>query len=209
MTLADLEHLRRGGGPMFRALLEIDGAPEAYALYRIHSEEAGRRLLVVEEVSTSALATREIWRYLFGVDLVKRFKARILPADHALFLLALEPGQLGFRLEEGLWVRLVDIGAALSARTYASGAPVVLDVADSFCPWNEGRWRLDGEIGERTDAPAELALDVADLASAYLGGFTFAELARAGRVRELADGAIARADALFRTDRAPWCPQIF
>jgi predicted acetyltransferase len=55
----------------------------------------------------------------------------------------------------------------------------------------------------------ELRLDVADLASAYLGGFSFTRLARAGRVEELAEGALARADALFRTPVAPWCPEVF
>ena len=53
------------------------------------------------------------------------------------------------------------------------------------------------------------ACDVTALGSAYLGGFTWAQLARALRVGELRPGALARADALFRTDRAPWCPAIF
>jgi predicted acetyltransferase len=56
---------------------------------------------------------------------------------------------------------------------------------------------------------ADLRLDVSDLASVYLGAFTFAQLQRAGLVDELSEGAVARADAAFRTDRAPWCPEIF
>jgi NAD(P)-dependent dehydrogenase (short-subunit alcohol dehydrogenase family) len=56
---------------------------------------------------------------------------------------------------------------------------------------------------------ADLELDVADLASAYLGAFTFTRLAAAGRVRELEAGALARADALFRTPRPPYCPEDF
>ena len=52
-------------------------------------------------------------------------------------------------------------------------------------------------------------LDVADLATVYLGGFTFAQLQRAGLVQEVTPGAVARADAAFRSDRAPWCPEIF
>jgi predicted acetyltransferase len=83
---------------------------------------------------------------------------------------------------------------------------VVIAVTDSFCPWNEGSYSLDGS---KTNEIPELRLDVADLASVYLGGFSFGELGRAGRVKELAEGAIARADALFRTERAPWCPEIF
>jgi predicted acetyltransferase len=62
---------------------------------------------------------------------------------------------------------------------------------------------------ERTTADADLACEVASLGCVYLGGFSFAELARALRVTELRDGAIARADALFRTDRKPWCPELF
>jgi len=62
---------------------------------------------------------------------------------------------------------------------------------------------------EQTDAEPELALDVTVLGSVYLGGFTFRQHADALRLRELAPGAVARADALFRVERAPWCPEIF
>ena len=106
-------------------------------------------------------------------------------------------------------MRLVDVGAALSARTYAGDDAVVLDVRDEFCPWNEGRWKVEGGAATRTEDAADLALDVADLGSVYLGGFTFRDLGRAGRVEELREGAIDRADASFRTDGAPWCPEIF
>ena len=68
-----------------------------------------------------------------------------------------------------------------------------------------GRARGDGPHNEEAD----LALEVSDLAGPYLGGFTFRELQRAGRVVELRDGAVARADKLFRSDVAPWCPEIF
>ncbi len=70
-------------------------------------------------------------------------------------------------------------------------------------------WELGPEGASRSTASPELRLDVAALGSAYLGGFTFAQLARAGRIEELAEGALERADALFRTDRYPWCPEIF
>ena len=71
------------------------------------------------------------------------------------------------------------------------------------------RTRAAGGEASRTDDDTDLALDVADLASIYLGGFTFRALARAGRVEELRDGAIDRADAMLRSDVAPWCPEIF
>ncbi len=128
---------------------------------------------------------------------------------HPLLLLVAEPRRLRFTLRDGLWVRLVDVGAALSARTYAGPGAVVIEVANRFCPWNTGRWRVgEGDV-KRTDAEPELRCDVTGLGSAYLGGVTWAQLGRAGRVEELRPGALVRADMLFRTERAPWCPEIF
>ena len=112
------------------------------------------------------------------------------------------------RLADSLWVRLVDVGKALAARSYGAGA-VVFDVRDAFCPWNEGRWRVSAAGVTRTADAGELALDAAALASAYLGGFSFRALADAFRVEELVAGAVDRADALFRVPHAPWCPEIF
>jgi predicted acetyltransferase len=106
-------------------------------------------------------------------------------------------------------VRLVDVQEALRARTYADGEAVVVEVADSHCPWNVGRWRIGSDGVERTDAEPELRCDVRELGSTYLGGFSWSTLARAGRVDELTDGAAAHATALFAADRAPWCPEIF
>jgi predicted acetyltransferase len=81
-------------------------------------------------------------------------------------------------------------------------------VRDEFCPWNAGRWGVGRETA-RTDADADLELGVADLASAYLGAFSFTRLAAAERVRVLEHGALERADALFRTPRPPYCPEDF
>src|SRR5205823_4647184 len=81
---------------------------------------------------------------------------------------------------------------ALSRRSYLGEQEVVFDMRDTFCPWNEGRWRVTPGGAERTDAAAGLRLDVSALGSVYLGGFTFAELARAGRVEELRPGAPGR-----------------
>ena len=114
-----------------------------------------------------------------------------------------------FRLGDCLWVRIVDVGGALSARRYLADGALVIEVADEFCPWNEGRWKVEGGTAERTEDAPDLRLPVESLGSAYLGGISFAELARAGRVEELSQGALARADALFLWDRHPWCPEIF
>ena len=105
-------------------------------------------------------------------------------------------------------MRLIDVGAALSARTYHDGE-IVLDVEDAFLPENAGRWRVTPDGAERTGAAADLRLDVTGVGSVYLGGFSFADLVRGSRAQELTEDAAARADALFRTDVEPWCPEIF
>jgi predicted acetyltransferase len=215
--LPDPEHYRHGAGPRYFGVLDLDGADEAYARYRVKDDwqdgVTASTLRVIEAVATSPVAHRELWRYLFGVDLVHKIESWLLPVDDPLFLLVTEPRRLRPRPGDGLWLRIVDVQRALSARTYAADGAVSLELADAFLPANEGVWRLEVSGGEarvsRSDAPPELRLDVADLGSTYLGGFTFAELARALRVEELAEGAVERADDLFRTRSAPWCPEIF
>jgi predicted acetyltransferase len=211
-ALADPEWRRRGGGELVRVVLEVDGRTEGYALYRLnasfeHGSSTGKTQ-VVEAMAVSPAGTAAIWRYLFDVDWMDAVEAWQLPVDHPLLYLLAEPRRLRFTIGDALWVRLVDVEAALAARTYVPSEPVVLDVLDGFCPWNEGRYRV-GEGVARTDDEADLRLDVSALGSVYLGGVSFAQLARALRVEELRPGAVARADRLFRTDRAPWCPEIF
>ena len=211
--LSESSYRPEGFGSLFRAVLRIDGEDAGFALYRVKVDwstgSVRGELEVAEAMATSLVATRELWRYLFSVDLISMVRAGRLPLDHPLVLLVAEPRRLQMKVGDALWCRLVDVGAALSSRGYAEDGALVLEVSDEFCPWNEGRWRLEGGRAERTDDEPELRLDVADLGSVYLGGFTWSQLARAGLAEELAPGAVARADAIFRSDRAPWCPEIF
>jgi predicted acetyltransferase len=216
-TLTDDEEVRRGTGPMFCAVLEIDNRDEAYALYRVKPDWpegiSRSRLIVKEAMAVNPVAAREIWRFLFGIDLVDRVEAWLLPADFPIYLMMLEPRRLRYTYGDSLWLRLVDVRSALGARSYARQGSIAVQVSDSFCPWNEGTWRVsfDGRVAdvEATEAEADLKLDVRDLAAAYLGAFSFARLALAGRAQELRAGALNRADEMFRTGRAPWCPEIF
>jgi predicted acetyltransferase len=211
--LFDSPDFRQGAGPKRLVVLEADGRPEGYAIYRHRSKwedgENKSELGVIEALALDGAATAQIWRYLFDVDWSARITADLMPVDHQLFQILATPRQMNFRVGDGLWVRLVDVGAALSARSYAADGAVVFDVLDAFCPWNEGRWKLEDGVAERTDADADLRGDVTMLGSAYLGFFTFEQLVRAGRVEELSPGAAARADAMFAWPRAPWCPEIF
>jgi len=192
---------------------ELDGETQAYAIFRRHPawEEgaSAARTEVIEAVAATPQATAELWRFLLDIDWTATLEAELLPLDHPLLLLLANPRRARYRLSDALWVRLVDVGPALSGRAYAAEGPVVFEVRDAFCPWNEGRWKVEAGAAARTEEPADLALDVDALGSAYLGAVSFAELREALRVDELADGAVARADALFAWRPLPWCPEIF
>jgi predicted acetyltransferase len=211
----------KGGEARRLIVYETDQGAEAYAVYKTKSEWDVRgpncTLTVEEAIGSTARGTREIWRYLFGVDLMRTLKARRLPPDHPLLALVAEPRRLGATMGDGLWLRIVDVKAALEGRTYGidghGNGGLTLDLHDEYCPWNAGRWRLavsDGRAGvTRTDEEADLALDANDLGSLFLGGFTATSLARAGRVVELRSGSLGVADGLFPTALQPWCPQEF
>lgn len=193
--------------------LDLDGETLGYAVYKTTPGFEGgvstATLEVYEAVGATPQATAEIWRFLLDVDWIEALKARLVPPDHPLFLLLANPRRARYRMGDGLWVRLVDVGASLSGRSYAADGSVVFDVRDPFCPWNEGRWKLEDGVATRTGEEPELALAAAALGAAYLGAVSFAELAGALRVEELAPGAIARADAMFGWRPLPWCPEIF
>jgi len=115
---------------------------------------------------------------------------------------------------------VVDAPLRIAMRVTKSGgsdaerAALTFDMTDEFCPWNAGRWRLEVSADGRgtlsaSEADPELTLDTADLAATYLGTFTFADLARAGRVRECSPGALAQADRLFSTTTSPWSSTMF
>ena len=194
-------------------VLELDGEPAAYAIYRTHfgfdGGSASSRLVVREALGASPQATAAIWRFLLDVDWMSVVEVPLGPPDHPLFLLLAAPRRARYRMGDGLWVRLVDVPAALSGRTYGEGEPLVLEVRDAVCEWNDGRWKLEGGECSRTDEAPDLALDVSALGSAYLGAVPFAQLREALRVEELREGAIARADGLFARRPLPWCLEIF
>jgi predicted acetyltransferase len=194
-------------------VLEFDGEPQAYAIYRTHFSfdggSASSRLALREAFGATPQATAAIWRFVLDVDWMATVETSLVPPDHPLFLLLATPRRMQYRMGDGLWVRLVDLPAALAGRVYGEGEPLVLEVRDAVCEWNDGRWRLEGDTCERTDAPADLSLDVGALGSAYLGAVSFAQLREALRVEELRGGAIERADALFAWRPLPWCPEIF
>jgi predicted acetyltransferase len=217
LNLRDAEWSRDGASPFFHVLYEgPDG--DGYASYRIKEQwdgsAAAHTLRVVHLVATSPAARLAMWNYCLGVDLVATVAGENCPLDEAMRWRLADPRHMGVSLvADWLWVRLVDVPHSLANRRYQAEGRVTFDVVDAFSPQNEGCYRLEGGPAgatcDRTNATAELALSVADLGAAYLGGVRFSTLARAGRVDELTPGAMARADGMFASDPLPWCETDF
>lgn len=216
-TTCDPESYRDGASALQCVLAERDGELVGYARYRVASKSGPTgvdgTVAVHDLEAVDPAVSAALWRYLFGIDLTTTLKVKSRPIDDPFQHLVSDVRRCGVRLRDSLHVRLVEVGAALEARTYAAPVDVVLEVEDAFCPWNAGRWRLTGDAKGascvRTDDPAELALSVRELGAAYLGGATLASLAGAGRVRELRPGALTEASTAFGSDLAPWLPHNF
>ncbi len=191
--------------------------PQAYAVYRtrLDWQDRGPRSTVNVHTLEAAnpAAYGAILRYLLDIDLVGEVVLR-LGTDEPLVHMLADPRQAVRTMFDALWVRLVDVDRALMARRYVVPLDVVLSVADDLCPWNAGRWRLvvgpDGRAEvTRTDAPADLALDVSTLGAAFLGGTRLTTLAAAGRVQECRPGTLTRASLAFLHHEVPRCLETF
>lgn len=194
-----------------------EGEPDGYAVYTMkhdwpRSVPSGT-ITVSECVASTPAGYAGIWRFLFDVDLVAKVEAWNRPPDEPLFQLLREPRRLHFTLNDGFWLRVVDVVAALEARRYPADGRIVLEFEDAFRPGTTGRYELTVEEGSgvcvRTEEEADLSGAINVLGAAYLGGATFDQLSKAGQVEERSPGAIARADRMFASVPAPWSPLHF
>ncbi|MGW7430272.1 GNAT family N-acetyltransferase [Streptomyces sp. NPDC054861] len=217
LPLLDPPGERGGASPRQCVLAERDGEVVGYALYAVKPEwtYAGSEGEVVlkDLEALDPVAEAALWRFLWSIDLTSSLRINSRPVDSAWEHLVSDVRRCAPTRRDGLHLRLVEVGAALEARTYQAPVDVVFEVADAFCPWNEGRWRLTGDakgaVCVRTAEPADLALSVRELGSAYLGGTSLVSLAAAGRVRELRGGALVEASVAFGSPVAPWLPHGF
>lgn len=214
--LDDPSAFRDGAEALRIAVAERDGRPVGYAMFRRKPswEAAGPRgtVRVRDVVVEDGAVARALWGVLLDLDLTAKAEAWVLPDDPLLHLLvdlrAAEP-----RSGDNVWVRLLDVPAALAARRYACDVDVVLEVRDDLVPANARRWRLEGgpegAAVTPADGAADLALDVRDLGAAFLGGPSLASLAAAGLVEQVRPGTLARAATAFGWPVPPGCSWVF
>src|SRR6516164_2824025 len=220
--LSDPEFVRRGRSPQKCLLACDDSAPRGYALYRTKPDwdDDGLPyggLSVREFIAADGAAAAALWTDLLTRDLIGEVTARMRPVDDPLLDMLADRRRARAYLSDGLWVRLVDVSAALTSRRYSCPADLVIEVTDDLLPANAGRWRLQcpgpGETGtatcKRTTAAADILLPVAALGAGYLGGVRLGALGTAGLITECSKGALAVLSAAMYSDPAPWCASMF
>jgi predicted acetyltransferase len=193
------------------------GGLEGYLCYQAqpkwHEMRPEGNLVVEELVSSTPAAYEMLWRFCCEVDLVSSLSAANRCVEEPLPWLLQDARAVRQTARfDFLWVRILDVCAALSARCYAAEGSVVLEVLDPL-GYAAGRYRLDGgpsgSVCVRTGDTPDIVLPVDALGAAYLGGSPLRLVAGGGRAQEETDGALASADAMLRSAVAPWCSTWF
>lgn len=211
-----LHHLAERAEPIkpYRAVHLSSGRADGFVQYRPTRPDEwlgghDRTVVVDDFVAHTSDAHAGLLRHLLSLDLVDVIEFRALPADDALPAMLVDIRAMRDRqVRDEAWLRLVDVAAALTARTYRADLRVVIEVTDTILKANNGRYLITGAGATRTEESAGLGVDVAGLACAYLGGTRWWQLVRAGRAAELAPGAVEAADELFAT-ATPYCGTAF
>lgn len=207
--LTDLPGRREGATPWRIAVYEREGEPRGYACYR-QKEAWGDggpegKVMVRDIHAIDGEAFAALWRFIFDIDLAITIEAGNRPTPDPLRLLLADPRRLMEKSSDGLWVRIVDVAAALSARRYRVKGSLVIEVRDDFFECG-GRYRLTGGLTaakcERTDEPADVSFDVEHLGAVYLGGQSVARLAWLGLVSGEA-AAVRLCDDMFSWPTTP------
>jgi predicted acetyltransferase len=157
--------------------------------------------------SMTDAAHRDLWAYLSGLDGVDEIESWGAIDDPVQWLLADARTLVTAQVGDFLWLRLLDVTAALSTRRYTVPGELVIEVRDQGVVDVSGRYRLRADGPEATCEPTRSAPDLTvaqtALAAAYLGGFPLRGRRLAGQVQEHSAGALQRADAMFTTALAP------
>ncbi|HST82129.1 MAG TPA: GNAT family N-acetyltransferase [Kineosporiaceae bacterium] len=202
---------------IFVAEADDEGPARGYALFRRTDAWVDNRptgvVKIREFVARDPAAARALWGRLLDLDLSIKVQLDYRPTDDPLFQFLLDRRAGQISATDNLWVRLVDLPAALAARRYSTQLDVVLEVRDELCPWNAGRWRLiagpdHAQCTPSTD-PAAFALDIRDLGAAYLGSVSLTGLADAGLITVTDATGFDSAARAFSWPVAAFCGWVF
>lgn len=212
----------RKGAPPVRYLLHrgADGQLDGYARFKVAApwgtDDVPAGQVEILELDAAAPAARAaLWRFLFDLDLVRRFAAYGVPADEPLRHLLADPRPVTTTLTDSTYVRIVDLPRALAARRFGADLDVVVQVRDHLLEHNDGSFRIQAEAGEAAKVTRagrrrpDLSLDIRELGSIYLGGVPLTALQRAGLVAERTPGAAAALTMAFDWPTKPFCPDHF
>ncbi|GMQ85128.1 MAG: GNAT family N-acetyltransferase [Acidimicrobiia bacterium] len=215
-VLHDPPHHREGASAKRFVVYEADGVAEGYAIYVQKSDwtefDANGQIRVTEVITTTGRAHTGLWSFLTNVDLFPRIRYWNLPIDDPLWWKLAEPRRVERKRADALWIRIIDVPAALGVRGYESDGTIRIGVDDPFRPATSGVYELSVSDGlgscVRADGSADLNLGIDGLGALYLGGGNALSLAAAGLI-DGAPGHVALLHRLFRTDVAPWCEEVF
>ncbi|RPI24563.1 MAG: GNAT family N-acetyltransferase, partial [Actinobacteria bacterium] len=214
--MRDDESVREDKSARRYAVYEEDGSAHGYATYRQKEEWEGffasGEVDVIEAIAVTPEAHRGLWQFLTNIDLFTKVEWWNAPVDDPLPFEVTDPRRVQRRLWDAMWVRVMDVPAALEARSYETDGALTLRVEDAFRPATSGTYRLEVAGGEaacrRSDGEGEVTLGIDVLGHLYLGGGSAGAMAAAGRVAGSSE-AVTRLHRIFRTDAAPWCPEVF
>lgn len=204
--------------PFFAVYRSASGEVEGMAAYEVDdnwgdAKQPLNTATVKWLLGATPAAERALWQYLCSIDWVVTVRSGWRAPDDLLPFLLPDPRAARITsLADWLWVRILDVVRALEARTYEGEGALVLEVA-GVDGLTGGRYRLEASAAGASCTPttesADIALGPAELGALWLGDESAVRLAALGRVREERAGAARKADALLRTSRRPWCPDIF
>ncbi|MCP1414022.1 GNAT family N-acetyltransferase [Paenarthrobacter sp. A20] len=192
---------------------DLSGALDGFVSYRFKGwDHKPYTMEIVDLVAATNTGYLDLWRFLGSIDLIEEVTWAEAPVDDALAWALEDPRCIeASEVRDMLWLRILDIQSALQARHYASAGHLVLEVTDPLSLAG-GTWVLESDGGaaaavvtEASGQSPDVSMDVADLASIYLGVVSPVTLAAAGRIHEKSSGAAFLAQQLFAVERPAHC----
>jgi predicted acetyltransferase len=190
---------------------------DGYVIYRQKEKWEGflstGKISIKELIAATSEAHEGLWRFVTNIDLFPNVHYWNQPVDDELGWRITDPRRVTRRRWDALWLRILDVPAALGGRAYPVEGILRIGVTDPLFPENDGTYEIRGtadgaECHRDGDDGADLFVDIDALGAILLGGRRLWTMARAGRVHGSAR-AVRRADSFFTWDAAPWCPTVF